>query len=204
MTALLLALLTALPQDGEKMLFDFEDASELQAWSNLELPGEKEPATRLELATEGASSGKHALKITFAGGTWPTVASSRVPEDLMPYKTFLADITAQRPCLVGFTFFQEKSLRGDGWAPIVSRWTSTQFLKAGRNSIRAGLEDPSGNGYMLNKPKYGKITALEIFMYAPHAGESLYVDNIRVSPTKEMVAPGARQFQVLGTSWVVS
>src|SRR5437867_4002060 len=109
MPALLLALLAAIPQDGEKTLFDFEDASDLQAWANLELPGEKEPAAKIELTTEGASSGKQALKITFAGGTWPTVACSRVPEDLTPYKTLLVDVTAQRPCLVGFTFFQEKS-----------------------------------------------------------------------------------------------
>jgi hypothetical protein len=204
MKALFLALLVAGPQDGEKALGDLEDPAGLQSWSNLELPGVKEPAVTLELTADGARSGRHALKITFAGGTWPTVACSRVPEDLTAFKTLLADVTVGRPCVVGFTFFQEKSQRGDGWAPVVSRWSSTQFLKPGLNSFRAGLEDPSGNGYMLNKAKYGRVTALEIFMYAPHGGESILVENLRLGVTRESVPPVSRQFTVLGTPWVVS
>ena len=67
--------------DGEKILFDFEQPEDLKGWANLELPNEKEPAAVAERSTENAVSGKHSLKITFKGGTWPAVACSQVPGD---------------------------------------------------------------------------------------------------------------------------
>jgi hypothetical protein len=190
--------------DGEQLLFNFEKPEDLQGWANLEIPGQKEPAVVVERSAEKAASGKHSLKITFAGGIWPAAAASRVPADWTNFKTLKAEVTVERPCVVGFTLFQEKSQRGDGWAPVISRWTTTEFLSAGKNSIRASLEDRSGNGYMLNKAKYGSVTALEIFMYAPHPGESIWVDDLRASPEREPAAADSRKFKVLGTPWVVS
>ena len=99
-----------------KVLFDFGEETDLRAWANLELPGakEKEPPAKLELSTEHVKSGKRSLKITFAGGTWPTITTTQVLDDWLPYQTFLADVTVSRPCIVGFTALQEKSKRGDG------------------------------------------------------------------------------------------
>src|SRR5262245_52312786 len=129
----------------EVVLFDFEDVADLKAWSNLDLPESKskEPAARFELAAENATSGKHSLKITFAGGRWPTLTTTGVPEDWMPYWTFKADVTVARHCLVGFTVLQEKSQRGGGWDATVSRWTKTEFLKPGRNTVIGTLHDPN-------------------------------------------------------------
>src|SRR5437870_5544846 len=75
----------ALPAD--LVVFDFEDSAALDAWSNLELPDAraKEPPARIELSTEHATWGKHSLKITFAGGRWPTVTTTAVHADWMPY-----------------------------------------------------------------------------------------------------------------------
>jgi hypothetical protein len=191
------------PAVKEQKLFDFEDAAEVRAWSNLALSGAKpkDPPARTEQAAENATSGKHSLKITFAGGRWPTITTTRVPGDWMPFWTFKADVTARRHCLVGFTALQEKSRRGGGWDATVSRWTKTAFLRPGKNTVAALLHDP--NNYSINT-KLGKVVRFEIFMYNPRKGESIFVDNIRLTTAKEVAPPAKTEFKVLGTDWVVS
>src|SRR5205823_6568078 len=44
----------------------------------------------------------------------------------------------------------------------------------------------------------------EIFMYNPHKGESIYVDNIRISTAKEVQPKVITKFPVLGTDLIVS
>src|SRR5258708_4456067 len=81
----------AQPKPAEEIvLFDFEEQADLKAWSNLELPDakSKEPAAKIELSTDNATRGKHSLKLTFDGGRWPTVTTTQVPADWMPYWTF--------------------------------------------------------------------------------------------------------------------
>src|SRR5271165_6692619 len=104
----------AKPAAPEVVLFDFENDADLKAWSNLELPDAKfkEPPAKIEVSTDNATSGKHSLKITFAGGRWPTITTTQVPDDWTPYQTFKADVTVGRTCVVGFTALQEKSKRG--------------------------------------------------------------------------------------------
>lgn len=191
------------PAPRETLLFDFEGPADLKVWSNLELPDvkQKEPPVKLELSAENATRGKHSLKMTFAGGRWPTITTTAVPEDWMPYWTFRADVTASRHCVVGFTVMQEKSQRGGGWDATVSRWTKTAFLNPGKNTVTGTIHD--SNNYSINA-KQGKVVRLEIFMYAPHEGESIYVDNIRLSTVKEGPAMDTTKFHVLGTDMVVS
>jgi hypothetical protein len=196
--------LAAAPEPPQGVtLFDFEDAADLKAWSNLELPDakQKEPAVKIERSTDHATSGKHSLKLTFAGGRWPTVTTTEVPADWMPYQTFRADVTVSRPCVVGFTVLQEKSQRGGGWDAGVSRWTKTELLKAGKTEVAAVLHPP--NDYAISA-KHGKVVRFEIFMYAPHDGETIYVDNIRLSATKLNVPPPKTKFAVAGTDWEVA
>jgi hypothetical protein len=188
---------------AEIVLFDFEEQADLKAWSNLELPDakSKEPAVKMELSTEHATRGKHSLKLTFDGGRWPTITTTQVPADWMPYWTFRADVTVSRPCVVGFTVMQEKSQRGGGWDPTVSRWTKTEFLKPGKNTITGTLHDP--NNYSINT-KNGKVVRFEIFMYTPHRGESIFVDNIRISTAREPQKQSTTEFSVAGTDLTVS
>jgi hypothetical protein len=191
------------PAPKEVLLFDFEDEADLKAWSNLELPDakHKEPPAKIELSRDNAIRGKQSLKITFAGGDWPTITTTDVPPDWMPYGTFRADVTAGRDCLVGFTVLQEKSQRGGGWDATVSRWTKTEFLKRGKNTVIGALHDP--NDYSINA-KLGKVVRFEIFMYRPHDGETIYVDNIRLTTAKEEPSKTITKFSVLGTDLVVS
>ncbi|MDB5343659.1 MAG: hypothetical protein JWP89_2036 [Schlesneria sp.] len=197
-------------QPAELRLFDFEDAADESAWKKLELPDSKikEPPARIERVAENATTGQHSLKITFAGGVWPTVITTRVPEDWTSWHTFHAEVTATRPCVVGFCVMQEASSRAPGWDGGVSRWAKTQFLQPGRNAISASLHPNEWSALrtkLENGRVLGKVVSLEIFLYRPHDGESIFVDNIRVSAMKEATPPAIKiPFKVLGTDLTVT
>src|SRR5262249_11387806 len=146
-----------------------------------------------------ATNGKRSLKLTFAGGAWPTVATKQVPKDWAAYHTFSVDVTADRECVVGFTVMQAKSQRGQGWDAGVSRWGKTAFLKPGKTTITAGLHKDE---YSIH-PRFGDVVSFEIFLYQPHEGESIHVDNIRLSATKLKETKTVTRFPVLGTDLVV-
>ncbi|WP_020471025.1 DNRLRE domain-containing protein [Zavarzinella formosa] len=186
----------------EKSLYDFENEADLKTWANLELPDakDKEPPVKFELSGDHATSGKHSLKLTFAGGLWPTITTTQVTQDWLAYKTFKADVFADRHCVIGFTLHQEKSIRGEGWDPVISRWTKTVFLKPGKNEIIATLA--GANDYAVHA-KWGKAVRFEIFMYSPREGESVHVDNIRLGNDKP--APETpTKITIAGTDWTVS
>ncbi|HJZ59823.1 MAG TPA: DNRLRE domain-containing protein [Gemmataceae bacterium] len=191
----------------EKMLFDFEDPVEIAAWSNLALPNAKEPAVKAEQSTDHATSGRHSLKVTFAGGNWPTLATANIPDDWMPWETFRADVTVSRTCVVGFTVMQEGSIRGGDWDGAVSRWCTTAILPPGKHTVSAPLHP---NGWSAIRPKLengkalGKCVSLEFFVYHPHDGESVFIDNIRLSAAKEPQPTAKTEFRVLGTDLTVS
>jgi hypothetical protein len=202
-TSLCLANASAQEPAKEKIIFDFEDAADLKAWSNLEPDAKekyKEPPAKIEFVAEKATSGKHSMKLTFAGGKFPTVTTAQVAQDWLAYPTFQADVTASRPCVVGFAIMQEKSERGGGWEALISRWTKTAFLQAGKNRVTASLPQP--NNYALHA-KWGKIVRFEIFMFNPREDESIYVDNIRLG-TAKLPAPKKTDFTVAGTEWVLA
>lgn len=198
-----LALSGAAPARADDLLlFDFEEAADIEAWTNLEPEGTgtKEPAARIERSTDMASSGKHSLKITFGGGAWPTLTTTSVTSDWNPWETFEADVAVGRACVVGFTVLQERSQRGEGYEESTSRWTKTVFLKPGKNHISLALRPGSGNPL---DPKRGKVVRFEIFMYNPHADEAVYIDNIRLSKTKKEEPQGKLSVAVAGTDWVL-
>ena len=181
-------------------LFDFESAEALGSWEPLALPGLKEPAATLELA-HTKDPGARGWKITFAGGNWPTVTTTKVQGDWMPYHTFRADLYVSRPGVVGFQALQEKSTREPGWDGSISRWVKTIFAQPGKNEVVAPVH-PSDYGAI--HPKFGKVVRFEIFMYRPAPGETIYVDNIRLTDEKLPAAKAETQFRVLGTPWTVS
>ena len=189
----------------EKVLFDFEGPADLANWSHLKLenkklPGADEPETTLALATEGVTSGKQALRITFDGGRWPTVTTAAVPvsENWIARKfvTFKADVTVTRPCLVGFRVLMENRKRDHQYT-----WAKTEICKAGRNEILGIL----GGWWTGMTAKDGRITALDVFMFCPKKGESITVDNIRLDTERPARGrPRRVRFKVLGTEMTVA
>ena len=73
---------------------------------------------------------------------------------------------------------------------------TAEDLKALENQIAAALRPATGNPL---DPKRGKVVRFEIFMYAPRVGESIYIDNIRLSATKAAEPPAKVTFTVAGT-----
>ncbi len=205
--ALCLVLAGFRPGPEERMLFDFEKAEEATCWSMLGLPPDAdkrlrvEPPVKVELSTENVSSGKQSLKLTFSGGRWPTVTTALPNEDWMPFHRLKADLWVTRPCLVGLTVLQERSSRKEGWDPVVGRWTKTILARPGRNEVSEVLHR---NDWQAIMPKLGPVVRFEIFMYSPHEGESIWVDNIRLIGKKDKEPEIKRSFTVLGTDLTVS
>ncbi|HEX3152487.1 MAG TPA: hypothetical protein VHR66_30720, partial [Gemmataceae bacterium] len=191
---------------ADRVLFDFEEASEAAAWSPLAIG--KEPAPKIERVAEQATAGKHSLKITFAGGTWPTVQTTAIPADWDGWQTFRADVTVTRPCVVGFTVMQENSKRGTGWDGAVSRWSKTEIiLKPGTHTLTAALH-PNEWSAVRTKLENGKVlgncVSLEFFVYEPHDGDVVFIDNIRLVGAKEQQPAVKTVFRVLGTDMTVT
>src|SRR4029078_2738378 len=99
-----------------------------------------------------------------------------IPENWLTHQTFRAEVTVSRPCLMGFTVMQEQSLRGEVWAEMVSRWTKTVLCRPGKNEVVASLRQP--NEYSISA-RFGKVVRVEIFLYEPREGETLFVDHAR-------------------------
>ena len=199
------ASLAAPPAVPDKVLFDFEDADDTGGWLALAFREEcTDGFPNFERVAEKATSGKHSLKITFAGGhDWPTIITGEIPGDWMPWETFKADVTVSRECVVGFTVMQEKSTRDNGWDGAVSRWTKTAFLKPGTHTVTGVLHPNAWSAIrpkLENKKELGKCVTLEFFVYAPQKGDVVYLDNIRLVAAKEVEPKSKTEFKVLGVT----
>lgn len=198
----------------DKALFDFEDEAEVKAWTNVDVyalreaeakaaydeaakkaadPAQvapfkapvqpaKEPAVKLEWTTEGASSGKRAMKLTFAGGRMPTIATKPALDDWRTYRALHATVTAPRTCMVVFRVMTESGKYGAAYSEGVSRWEFAARCVAGKNELATPA--PRSNAL------WNKITSFEIYMYNPREGESITVDDLRLSTDRpEAVSP---------------
>jgi hypothetical protein len=157
----------------DKVLFDFTGPSVAQDWSPVRLPELKTdpPAPKIEVVPAGnapAAPGK-CLKITFDGGDWPAIATTRIPVagNWKPYETLKADLTADRPCVAYFRVCQ-------GNQP---HWEKTMILVPGRNEVTLTIR--RGLGPL--DPARGDITSFTIGMFQPEKGQSLRVGNVRLS-----------------------
>ena len=181
----------------EKILFDFEDRGDAAHWQPLSSSDleKEEPAAKVELTTEGATSGKQALKITFAGGKLPGVRTTKitVPEWRPPLYTLEADVTAPRKCLVIFRGIAEKSgvLKRD-----CGIFVKTALLEKGRNHVEDVLFPMGYGGWATLSKDLGNIVSFEIAMYCPNEGESITVDNIHLSTERPARTTPFRQRNV--------
>lgn len=190
---------------GDRVLFDFEDAAEASAWAPV--TNAKEPAAKVERVADHATAGKHSLKVTFAGGTWPTVKTTAIPPDWDGWQTFKAEVTVAHPCVVGFTVMQENSKREPGWDGAVSRWSKTSILTVGTHTLTAALHPNEWSAIrtkLENGKILGKCVSLEFFVYEPKDGDAVFIDNIRVTAAKEPQPVVKKEFRVLGTDMTVS
>jgi len=169
--------------DKDQALFRFEGEASATDWMPVKLPeiDKEQPPPTIEIVAQPKSKagdtpvGK-CLKITFAGGEWPTVATTKIPVagNWKSYQTLKADVTVDRPSVAYFRIYQGKP---DGKAPQ-PRWEKTMTLPAGRNDVTLMLRHGIGS---LDAAR-GDVTSFVIGMYRPEKGQTLLVGNVRLSP----------------------
>ena len=169
----------------EKVLFDFAGQSSVHDWAPVRLPEVKtdEPAPKIEIVPAGnapasaalAAAGK-SLKITFAGGEWPAIGTTKflVAGNWKAYQTLKANLTVDRPSVAYFRVCQGKpNAKGEQ-----HHWEKTMILQPGRSEVTLAIRF----GMAVIDPANGDITSMVIAMFQPEKGQLLLVGNLRLSP----------------------
>jgi len=146
--------------DKDQVLFDFVDEVTVKDWAPVKLPDveKHQPAPRVEIvprpkAKDDAGPAGKSLKITYDGGDWPVVGTTKLPVqgNWKQFQTLKADLTVDRPSVAHFRICQGKADE----KPQQPRWEKTMMLLPGRNEvtllIRHGLGamDPAKGDYFL-------------------------------------------------------
>jgi hypothetical protein len=165
--------------DADQVLFDFADEATVKDWTPRRLPEvEKEqPAPRVEIAA--AKDGGKCLKITFDGGDWPTIGTTKIPVqgNWKQFQTLKADLTVDRPSVAYFRVYQGKPEDAPRAKEEQPRWQKTLSLLPGRNDVTLLIRH--GIGSM--DPAKGEVSSFIIGMFRPEKGQTLLVSNVRLS-----------------------
>lgn len=193
-------------------LFDFEENVN-DSWSTQDINGYSDSTVRIETSQRYVTSGSKSLKLTFHKGKLPCVYTESITmSDWADYKTLSADVYLERDSLVVFRVIQEKSSRANGWDAYMSRFERAALMKKGHHSMIALLKHKRDHQF---RPTYGAVVRFEIALYDAIEGDSIYVDNIRLSKKlpkvkdiplsqlNEYIPTRGNLFEVLGTDYKV-
>jgi len=169
--------------DKDQVLFDFTDQATVKDWAPVRLPDveKDQPAPKIEFAPmpkqkDEAGPAGSCLKITYDGGDWPTIGTTKLPVqgNWKQFQTLKADLTVDRPSVAHFRIYQGKA---DEKAQQ-PRWEKTMMLLPGRNNVTLLIR----HGLGILDPAKGDVTAFVIGMFRPEKGQILLVSNVRLSP----------------------
>ncbi len=170
---ILILLLSNLLSADELTVFGFEDHTIGYNWISSSVPGLKAETAqvKVERVRENATEGENALRLTFSGGDMPA-AKYTLPASEKNlwgiYRTFKADVTVGRDCVV---FFIAKYGKND--------WTKIARLSAGKNTV-----------IDLFSQSVDTVSEFYIGMYAPKVGEQIFIDNVRLTTKRpETITP---------------
>jgi hypothetical protein len=158
-------------EPAEVSLFDFEDEGDIAFWSPVKLPEIRadQPAPKAEWSSEGVTSGKHSLKLTFHGGDWPVVGTSRIPlRNWKRFATLKADLTVDRSCVAYFRVCRGQHDEKGAQAT----WDRTMILLPGRNEVTLLYRGPGDRE---------DVASLIVGMFRPNEGQVLLLDHLRLS-----------------------
>jgi hypothetical protein len=157
--------------DRDQILFAWENESAEKDWAPLKLPEleREQPPPKAETA------GK-ALKITFDGGDWPAIGTTKIPVSgtWKPFQTLKADLTVDRPAIAYFRVTMGKPDEKNQQP----RWEKTMNLLPGINNVTLLIRH--GIGAM--DPAKGEVASFIIGMFRPEKGQTLLVGPVRLSP----------------------
>lgn len=165
-------------QADEKVLFDFTAPDSASHWKAHRLPQlvAPEPEPSVEHVPASATN-PASLKITFAGGVWPTVATTTIPVtgNWKEFQSIRLDLTVDRPCVAYLRIHQTKVNERNELA----HWETTLMLQKGRNEVARTIR--RGLGRTVLDPGNGDVTQFIIGMYRPDSGQTLNVGPVRLS-----------------------
>lgn len=165
----------------ETVLFDFsapESATQWKPFRLSQLPkAEPAPAAPTVEHVPASATSSAQLKIVFAGGSWPTVATTSIPVagNWKEFQSLRFDLTVDRQCIAYMRIHQKKV--DDKGEP--THWETTLMLQKGRNEIARTIR--RGIGRTVLEPGNGDVTQFIIGMYRPEPGQTLLISNIRLS-----------------------
>jgi hypothetical protein len=169
--------------NGDQVLFNFADKATVKDWVPVKLPDveKDQPAPKVEIvpipkAKDDAGASGQCLKITYDGGDWPTIGTTRIPiqGNWKQFQTLKANLTVNRPCVAHFRIYQGKA-DDKNQQP---RWEKTMMLQAGHNDVTLLIR----HGLGVLDPAKGDVTSFVIGMFRPERGQTLLVSNVRLSP----------------------
>ena len=166
----------------DAVLFDFGMEDAVKDWTPTKLPEvqKEQPAPKVEIvpASEAAAPGQagKCLKITFDGGDWPVVGTTKIPVagNWKAFQSLEADLTVDRPSVAYFRVCQGKPDE-KGKQHL---WEKTMILPPGRSEVTLMIR----SGISRIDPQNGDITAFIIGMFQPEKGQALLVGNVLLSP----------------------
>jgi hypothetical protein len=167
--------------DKDQVLFSFTDEATVN-WTPVKLAEveKKQAAPKVEVvpapkANDDAGLAVKCLKITFDGGDWPTIGTTKIPVqgNWKQFQTLKADLIVDRPSVAYFRIYQGKPDEKQQ-----ARWERTMNLLPGRNDVTLLIRH--GIGSM--DPGKGNVSAFVIGMFQPEKGQTLLVSNVRLSP----------------------
>jgi hypothetical protein len=167
---LLLSAAQANAQDKE--LFDFSAPAGVRDWVPLKLAelDKDQPAPRIE-------ADKNGLKITFDGGDWPAIGTTKIPVsgNWKAFQTLKAELTVDRPSVAYLRINQGKPEDKDKQP----HWEKTLILPAGRSEVTLNIRH--GGSMSVLEPQKGDVTSFVIGMFRPEKGQTLLVGKVRLS-----------------------
>jgi hypothetical protein len=189
---------------SDVMLYDFENDAELNNWQqavSVDLPKDQ-PAPVITIVKDHATAGASSLKLTFKRGSMPGISTNAIPiaDWAPPMATFHADVHASRNLVVVFRAIPEQSNLSKAEN---TTFTKIALLNKGPNSIEDELFANGYGGYCCLGSKTGKIIAFEILLYDAQDGDTLHVDNVRISdkPLKSATPFRQRAIKYLGENY---
>jgi hypothetical protein len=170
------------PPTPEAPLFNFEDPASVRDWSVVKLPGVEndQPSPKIEIVagkTPTQADGR-LLQITFQGGDWPAIGTTKVPVagNWKKFQTLKATLTVDRPSVAYFRICQGKPDE-KGKQPC---WEKTMILLPGLNNVTLNIRH--GLSMAVIDPAKGDITSFTIGMFRPEKGQILLVGSVRLDP----------------------
>lgn len=120
-------------KDKDQVLFTFTDETAVHDWVPMILPevAKKQPAPKVEIVStpkenEDAGTTRKCLKITFDGGDWPVIGTTKIAirGNWKQFQTLKASLIVDRPSVAYVRIYQGKA----DAKPRQPRWEKTMIL----------------------------------------------------------------------------